>query len=108
MPKWMKCLCQSTLAFTGYSSKNVEKYDGFAHSFVVFRHITVHSQEKYFVLESKSCIYSHHIAPYALKLIGQCCDVPFVSLPFKWPLSVYTYEKETVVMNSNSHCCEIC
>lgn len=85
----------------------VEKYDGFTPSFAVLQHIIVHSEVKYFVLLSTSCIYKPHIASYVLALTDQCYILPFISLKFKWPLSVYSYEGETVVMNCHSHCCEI-
>lgn len=85
----------------------VEKYDGFTPSFVVLKHIIVHSQDKFFVLESTNCIYSQHVASYILTLTGLYYILPFISLKFRWPLSVYSYEGETVVMNCHSHCCEI-
>jgi len=85
----------------------VEKYDGFTPSFVVVQNIIVHNHVKYLVLQSTSCICNQHIASYALAPTDQYYILPFTSVRFKWPLSVYSYEGETVVMNCHSHCCEI-
>ena len=85
----------------------IEKYDGFTPFFALLKKIIVHNQDKYFVLESTNCMYNQHIASYTLAATGQCFVVSFLNLEFKWPLSVYSYEEETVVMNCNTHCCEI-
>jgi len=49
----------------------------------------------------------HLQPPYALTPTDRYCILPFTFLEFKWPLSIYSYEGEAVVMNCHSHCCEV-
>ena len=85
----------------------VAKYDNYTPFFVGLRDIVVHNQEKFFIIESAVSTYKQHIACYTLELTGHMDIVSFLSLKFKWPLSVYSYKGETVVMNCHSHCCHI-
>ena len=74
------------------------EYDDLTPSFIVLKDV-VHNQDKFFIIESAIPAYNQHITSYMLELTGHMDIVPFQSLKFKWPLSVYSYKGETVVMN---------
>ena len=67
----------------------------------------MHNHEKFFIRESTNSIYLKHLASYKLKPTGEESIIPFLSVKFRWPLSVYRYKGEGVVMNCHSHCCEV-
>ena len=70
--------------------------------FALLESVIVIDHVKLFVLKMMKAEFQLSILSYVLQPT-QMDLIPYPSLQFKWPLSVYKYKDKDVVMNSNSH-----
>ena len=71
--------------------------------FVLLRDIIVIDHVKYFITEKTESEFNSHILCFEIQPTGQKMLCPHSDLKFRWPLSVYPYQGQKVVMNEHSH-----
>ena len=71
--------------------------------FAILHHIIIINDVKYFILQRVETEFGLHILSYVVTYLQHKVIIPYKTLKFKWPLSVYTYKGKRVVMNANSH-----
>lgn len=76
-------------------------------NFGLVEHIIVKDGEVHFVVHKTDSHYVEHIVCYELECRDSSFATSYNQMQFKWPLSVYTYADNKVVMNVCSHLCTV-